>query len=202
MKNELALRGMFYRLNYAYKDKYLVEASGRYDGTSRFPKESRFGFFPSFSMGWRVSQESFMDGTKSWLDNLKIRASYGELGNQSVGNYYPYIPSMDITNMPLLLDASGNFPNSVLPPSLVSNNLTWESVASKNIGLDFTILGKKLDVSFDYFIRDTKNMLMRKTYPQILGAPAPQENAADLRNKGWELAVTWLTKLGKTGVTV
>lgn len=196
-KNEIALRGIFYRLNYAYKDKYLFETSGRYDGTSRFPKNDRFGFFPSFSMGWRVSEESFMDWTNGWLDNLKVRASYGELGNQSVGNYYPYIASMNITNMPLFFDGSGNFPNRVLPPSLISGSLTWETVASKNIGIDFTMLGRRLDVSFDYFMRDTKDMLMRKTYPGILGADAPQENAADLRNEGWELAVTWADNIGK-----
>ena len=83
-KSEIKLRGLFYRLNYSYKERYLFEANGRYDGTSRFPRASRFGFFPSFSVGWRISEEPFMAGTKEWLDNLKLRASYGMLGNQSV----------------------------------------------------------------------------------------------------------------------
>ncbi|WP_373519348.1 hypothetical protein [Pricia sp.] len=102
-KGEATLRGYFYRLNYIYKEKYLLEASSRYDGTSRFPSGDRFGLFPFISAGWRISNEGFMSGTRDWLDNLKIRASYGELGNQLLGsgsqllgndNFYPYIPSL------------------------------------------------------------------------------------------------------------
>ena len=194
-KNEIMLRGMFYRFNYSYKDKYLFEANGRYDGTSRFPKDDRFGFFPSFSLGWRISEESFMSSTKNWLDNLKVRASYGQLGNQNVGSYYPYISSMETGTSTFLLDNSGNLTNYIAPGGLVSNSLTWETVVSKNIGLDFTVLKGKLDVACDYFIRDTKDMLMEKEYPGVLGADAPSENAADLRNAGWELAVTWRDRM-------
>jgi TonB-linked SusC/RagA family outer membrane protein len=193
-KNEIMLRGMFYRLNYSYKDKYLFESNGRYDGTSRFPQKDRFGFFPSFSLGWRLSEEAFMEGASVWLDNLKIRASYGELGNQSVGAYYPYISTMASGTSTFLLDGGGNLTNIISPGGLVSNSLTWETVESKNVGIDFTIK-RKLDVSLDYFIRDTKNMLMEKSYPDPLGAEAPSENAADLRNTGWELAVTWHDKV-------
>ncbi len=196
-KNEIKLRGMFYRLNYSYKDKYLFEANGRYDGTSRFPKDSRFGFFPSFSLGWRLSEESFMARTKQWLDNLKLRASYGQLGNQSVGSYYPYISTMPSGTSAFLLDGSGILTNMISPGGLISSSLAWETVVSKNIGIDFTALKRKLDVSFDYFIRDTKDMLMSKNYPDVLGASAPSENAADLRNTGWELAVTWHNKFGR-----
>jgi TonB-linked SusC/RagA family outer membrane protein len=195
-KNEIMLRGLFYRLNYSYKDRYLFEANGRYDGTSRFPQKSRFGFFPSFSLGWRLSEESFMDGTNGWLDNLKIRASYGQLGNQNVGSYYPYISTMASGTSTFLLDGGGLLTNYIAPGGLISNSLTWETVDSKNIGIDFTLLERRLDVGFDYFIRDTKNMLMKKDYPGTLGAAAPSENAADLRNTGWELAVTWYDKVG------
>lgn len=194
-KNELMLRGMFYRLNYSFKDKYLFEANGRYDGTSRFPKDDRFGFFPSFSLGWRLSEESFMNSTKNWLDQLKIRASYGQLGNQNVGAYYPYISSMQSGTSTFLLDGGGNLTNYIAPGGLVSNSLTWETVVSKNIGVDLTLLNRKLDVTFDYFIRDTKDMLMEKSYPGPLGAASPSENAADLKNTGWELAVTWYDKI-------
>lgn len=196
-KNEIKLRGLFYRLNYSYKDRYLFEANGRYDGTSRFPRASRFGFFPSFSAGWRISEESFMASTKQWLDNLKLRVSYGQLGNQSVGSYYPYISTMSSGTSAYLLDASGILTNMISPGGLISNMLTWETVASKNAGIDFTLFNRKLDVNFDYFIRDTKDMLMSKNYPDVLGASAPSENAADLRNTGWELAVTWYNKFGK-----
>ncbi len=196
-KNEIMLRGLFYRFNYSYKNKYLFEANGRYDGTSRFPKKDRFGFFPSFSAGWRLSEEPFMNGTKGWLDNFKIRGSYGQLGNQNVGSYYPYISSMSPGTSTFLLDNGGTLTNTLAPGNLVSSTLTWETVISKNIGVDFTILNRKLDVSFDYFVRDTKDMLMEKTYPGTLGADAPSENAADLKNAGWELAVTWSDKINK-----
>jgi len=196
-KDQVSLRGAFYRLNYIYKDKYLLEVNGRYDGTSRFPKESRFGFFPSVSIGWRISKEPFMDRTSIWLDNLKIRASYGELGNQLLGsNYYPYISSMGSGMSPYIMSSSGRIPY-VSAPGLVSSSLTWETVATKNLGVDFTVLKQRLDLSFDAYIRDTKNMLMNVKYPGILGTSAPKENAADLRTKGWELSVTWRDGIGQ-----
>lgn len=196
-KNEVMLRGVFYRLNYSFQEKYLFEANGRYDGTSRFPKDRRFGFFPSFSVAWRITQEDFMAGTRNWLDHLKIRASYGELGNQNVGSYYPYISTMGSGTSNFLLDGSGNLTNIVTPGGLVSNSLTWETVNSKNIGLDMSVLGTKLDLSFDYFIRETNNMLMRRDYPGILGAASPNENAADLKNVGWEVSVTYNERFSK-----
>ncbi|WP_236974143.1 SusC/RagA family TonB-linked outer membrane protein [Membranihabitans maritimus] len=196
-KNEVMLRGLFYRVNYSFADKYLFEANGRYDGTSRFPEGSRFGFFPSFSAAWRISEEPFMNSAVNWLDNLKLRASYGELGNQSVGSYYPYISTMSPSTSTFLMDGSGVLTNMITPGGLVSNSLTWESVISKNVGLDITVLNQKLDVSFDFFVRDTRDMLMRRSYPGTLGASSPNENAADLKNTGWELSVNWNSGRGK-----
>ncbi len=200
-KQHVALRGAFYRLNYIYNDRYLVEANGRYDGTSRFPKEDRFGFFPSFSVGWRISNEAFMGGTTAWLDNLKLRASYGELGNQLLVDddndpiYYPYIPTMASGASGYMMNG-GVFTPYVSRPGLVSPTLTWETVVSQNVGLDFTMFGSRLDVSFDAYIRDTKDMLTRTEFPTELGVQAPQENAADLRTTGWELSATWRTRIG------
>ncbi|MEQ8647823.1 MAG: TonB-dependent receptor [Cyclobacteriaceae bacterium] len=195
-KQHTSLRGAFYRINYIFNDRYLVEANGRYDGTSRFPKDDRFGFFPSFSVGWRISNEAFMAGTSAWLDNLKIRASYGELGNQLLGNnFYPYIPTMAAGASGYMMNG-GAFTPYVQRPGLVSPTLTWETVVSQNLGLDFTMFGSRLDVSFDTYIRDTKDMLIRAEYPVELGQESPQENAADLRTTGWELAATWRTRLG------
>lgn len=194
-KEHTALRGAFYRLNYIFKDKYLFEANGRYDGTSRFGTDSRFGFFPSFSAAWRISNEGFMAGTKHYLDDLKFRVSYGTLGNQvvenanNVQNYYPYIPSMNVT--------TSNFPMStgyipvVLMPGLISPELTWETVITKNLGVDITLFKQKLSASFDIYTRATTDMLMRKDYPDILGTAAPFQNAADLINKGWEFSLKW-----------
>jgi len=194
-KSHVSLRGAFYRVNYNYKEKYLLELTGRYDGTSRFQQDSRFGFFPSFSAGWRISNENFMKSV-TWLDNLKLRASYGTLGNQLLGNnFYPYVASMGIGQSNYM------FANAAIPfvsaAGLVSPTLTWESVTSKNIGLDVTAFKGRLDMSFDAYTRDTKNMLMNVAYPALLGTNAPQENAADLRTTGWETAITYRDKINK-----
>ncbi|WP_065762457.1 SusC/RagA family TonB-linked outer membrane protein [Runella slithyformis] len=194
-KSHVSLRGAFYRVNYNYREKYLLELTGRYDGTSRFQQASRFGFFPSFSAGWRISNENFMKDI-TWLDNLKLRASYGTLGNQLLGNnFYPYVASMGIGQSNYM------FSNAAIPfvsaAGLVSPTLTWESVTSKNIGLDFTAFRGRLDVSLDAYTRDTKNMLMNVAYPDLLGTAAPQENAADLRTTGWESAITYRDKINK-----
>jgi TonB-linked SusC/RagA family outer membrane protein len=203
-KSQRALKGLFYRVNYIFKDRYLIEGDGRYDGTSRFPKDSRFGFFPSVSAGWRISKEKFMAGTQKWLDNLKLRASYGTLGNQLLGSdYYPYIPTMG-SGMADYIMSTGMIPY-VSPAGLVSPSLTWETVVSKNLGLDITMLDQRLDISADVYTRDTKNMLMNVSYPDILGTTAPKENAANLRTKGWELSTSWRDQIGKNwnyGVTL
>lgn len=195
-KSHLALRGVFYRINYSFRDKYLLEANGRYDGTSRFPTDSRFGFFPSVSVGWRISNEDFLAGTSNWLDNLKLRLSYGELGNQQLSSYYPYIATMGIGQSTFIMSGTNRTPY-VSPAGLVSNDLTWETVVTKNVGLDFTILKQRLDASFDLYTRDTKDMLTNVTYPDLLGTSAPDANAADLRTSGWELSVTWHDMIGK-----
>ncbi|HET8736804.1 MAG TPA: SusC/RagA family TonB-linked outer membrane protein, partial [Pricia sp.] len=202
-ESDVSLRGGFYRLNYIFRDRYLLEANGRYDGTSRFPTDDRFGFFPSFSAGWIISEESFMESTSSWLDQLKVRGSYGTLGNQSVednnGNdiFYPYISNLNSGTSPYIL-SSGRTPY-VGPGGLVSDALTWETVESKNIGLDFTMFKNKLDVSADYYTRDTKDMLMSVGQPSLLGTDAPSTNAADLRTTGWELSLTWRDTFGDKG---
>ena len=181
-----ALRGAFYRLNYTYDDKYIVEFNGRYDGSSKFPKDKRFGFFPSGSVAWRLDRENFLSDV-NWIDLLKIRASYGELGNQSVSNY-GYIPSMSVYQSGYII--GGKRPLSISSPSLVSDNYTWEKVKTSNIGLDVAMFNNKLSASFDYYNRSTIGMLtLGRDLPNILGASEPRENAADLKTKGWELSV-------------
>lgn len=199
-KQHFSLRGVFYRFNYIYKDRYLFEANGRYDGTSRFPKEDRFGFFPSFSAGWRVSEEAFMEGTRDWLDNFKIRASYGTLGNQVIKiggqqQYYPYIATMGIGTSPYMMTGGARTP-FVSPPGLVSPSLTWETVQTRNLGFDFTFLNSRLDASFDVYTRDTKDMLADVVFPATLGTSAPKQNAADLRTRGWEATLNWRDRIG------
>lgn len=199
-EEDFSLRGVFYRFAYNFNDRYLLEANGRYDGSSRFPTDSRFGFFPSFSAGWRISEEAFMQDI-TWLNNLKLRASYGQLGNQILQRqngsqiYYPSIATLDAGYSPYQF-TSGLIP-FISAPGLVSPSLTWENVISRNIGLDVSLWNNKLDASFDYFTRDTRDMLMNVQYPDILGTTAPQENAADLRTSGWEVSVTWKDRPSK-----
>jgi TonB-linked SusC/RagA family outer membrane protein len=195
-RSHLALRGAFSRLNYTYNNKYLFEFSGRYDGSSRFPKKSRMAFFPSGSVGWRISDEPFMHSAKSWLDNLMLRVSYGSIGNQLLGNnYYAYINSMAVGQGYAIMGGSNI--SYITPADLVSSKLTWETVTTQNVGLDIMAFSQRLNISADAYFRDTKNMLMKKSYPEILGADAPFTNSADMRTRGWELSVNWSDKIGK-----
>lgn len=192
-----AVRGAFYRLNYIYNDKYLLELDGRYDGSSRFPPDEHYGFFPSASAGWRISEEPFFKGLTAVVNNLKLRASYGSLGNdQSLGNY-DFIPTLGSGQIGNIL--GGVQPTAVYPPNLVAPNLTWEKVYSKDIGADIALFDR-LDASFDWYERDTKDMITKGfQLPAVLGATQPKENAADLRTNGWELNLNYHDQLQLAG---
>lgn len=186
-----AVMGVFGRFNYIYKDKYIVEFNGRYDGSSRFPENDRFGFFPSASLGWRLDQENFFKVDA--INVFKLRVSYGTLGNQSVSDF-GYIPSMSTYNSGYLVD--NNRPLSISAPGMVSSNYTWEEVTSQNVGLDIEFLESKVQFNLDLYTRDTEGMLtLGKDLPSVLGTSEPNENAADLRTKGWEVAVNYRDNL-------
>ena len=197
--NQWAIRGAFFRLFYAYDDKYLVQVNGRYDGSSRFPKDDRFAFFPTFSLGWRLSQEKFWKPIAHIVNDFKIRGSYGALGNQVLlqgGNdmYYPYISTYTTGEVGYLF--SGEKQMGVYAPGLVSDQLTWETVKQWDLGFNFSMFDSKLTGEFDYYVRTTEDMLTKsKTLPYILGVSEPQMNAADLRTSGWEVALTWKSAL-------
>lgn len=197
--NQWAIRGAFFRLFYAYDDKYLVQVNGRYDGSSRFPKDDRFAFFPTFSLGWRLSQEKFWKPIAHIVNDFKIRGSYGALGNQVLlqgGNdmYYPYISTYTTGEVGYLF--SGEKQMGVYAPELVSDQLTWETVKQWDLGFNFSMFDSKLTGEFDYYVRTTEDMLTKsKTLPSILGVSEPQMNAADLRTSGWEVALTWKSAL-------
>ena len=183
-----AVRGAFFRFNYIFKDRYIVEFNGRYDGSSRFPSKDRFGFFPSASAAWRVDQESFMEGAY-FLSNLKLRGSFGSLGNQNVSTY-GYIPTMSTTEASYLV--GGELPLRISYPGLVSDNYSWEKVETTNFGVDVGIFDNTITASFDAYRRNTIGMLtVGKDLPNVLGASEPSENAADLRTDGWELSVSY-----------
>ena len=188
-RSSYALRGMFYRLNYIFNNKYIIETNGRYDGTSRFPKDDRFVFNPSASVAWVMSEEKFFKPLTNVVDHLKLRASYGSLGNQDVSTY-AYIATMGSGKTSVILD--GKQPVYVSAPGLVSSSLTWETVTTKDIGIDLNLFNNRLTASFDYYIRDTKDMLTKgATLPGVLGTSEPNENAADLQTKGWDLTLGW-----------
>jgi TonB-linked SusC/RagA family outer membrane protein len=195
--SELALRGYFGRLGYIYDNKYILEFNGRRDGTSRYPAGNRWGFFPSGSAGWVLSQEKFFEPVKDALkiSMLKLRGSYGVLGNQVIkdanGNeiYYPYIATMSPSTAGPLID--GNPPVGVLQPaSSPASDLTWEVARTINGGIDLSLFDGKFDASFDLYTRYTEGMLTKsKTLPALYGITEPRTNAADLKTKGWELNV-------------
>jgi len=186
--SEWSLRGLFYRLSYDYQDKYLLEFNGRYDATSRFPSTYRWGFFPSASVGWLMNKESFFQNLTDTFNMFKLRASYGSLGNQNIGNYayYPTLPNGLYNGYAI----NGLTLNYIESPALNPTEITWEEVNTLNLGTDIALLDNRLSMSFDWFQRDTNGMLAEgTTLPSVLGAASPLENAADLRTKGFELSL-------------
>lgn len=190
---EWATAGVFYRANYSFKNKYLLELNGRYDGSSKFPASQAFGFFPSASAGWKISEEKFMEGSSKWLNNLKLRASYGSLGN---GNIAPYTFMETISSAASPVIMNGIFPNYIQKPAVLPNGLTWEKSTTLDIGLDAEMLKRRLTATFDWYQRKTTDMItFGQPLPSVFGASAPRGNFADLITKGWELSVNWTDQI-------
>ena len=190
--SETGSAGFFGRINYNYKDRILLELNGRYDGSSKFPENNRWAFFPSASAGWRISEEPFFAPVKSVVNNAKIRASYGEIGNQEVGsNMYIATIARQGSNVNWLGTGSTKMDTFGMP-KMVSSTLSWETLATTNFGIDLGFLNGELNATFDWFQRDTKNMLAPgQTMPRVLGASAAYENAGTLRSRGWEITIDW-----------
>ena len=181
--------GFFGRINYAYKNKYLLELNGRFDGSSRFPKTEIWGFFPSMSAGYIISEEPFMKSIKPVLSFLKIRGSYGSVGNQDVGSY-AFVPTMSTTTSGWWIGNTNQV--TINTPTVVSRTLTWETVTTTDIGLDTRFFNSSLGVTFDWYRRATTNMLSAGvTLPSSFGATSPRRNYGEMETKGWELAVDY-----------
>lgn len=196
-QNEYATAGFFGRINYDYKGKYLLEIAGRYDGTSRFQQDHRWGFFPSGSVGWKISDENFFKPVKDAWNLLKIRYSYGRLGNQQVG-YYDYIRTVSLSKQSYLFGGDKPIGASIASPN--ASDLTWETIEQHNVGVDMAFLNNRLTFTGEAYIRDTKNMLSAGiALPAVYGADSPKMNTADLRTKGYELQIGWRdqVKLGR-----
>lgn len=190
--DEWAIRGAFYRFNYDYKGRYLVEFNGRFDLSSKFPTDSRLGIFPSASAAWRVSEERWYEPIKDVVNSMKLRASYGTLGNQDVG-CYDYIATMESKSGNYI--SNGSLNTYLSTPDAVSSNFTWERTQTLDFGVDLTLLGNRLVASYDWFRRDTKDMLTQgQALPSVFGTDEPMENAADLRTRGFELSIEWRDK--------
>ncbi|HLW10378.1 MAG TPA: SusC/RagA family TonB-linked outer membrane protein, partial [Fermentimonas sp.] len=199
--SEYTIRGGFFRLNYNYLNKYLLEVNGRYDGSSKFPKSNRFGFFPSLSAGWQIAEEGFMEPTRNWLDQLKLRFSWGSIGNQAISPYQ-YTPAMGINSSNGVWLINGEKVVTIQSPGLVSSTFTWENVETSDIGLDVSVLNNRLTGTFDWYQRDTKGMITKAgaiELPSVVGTEAPAQNGADMRTNGWEVALSWRDRVGNLG---
>lgn len=184
-----AIAGGFYRINYDFKERYLVEINGRYDGSSKFPTDQQWAFFPSASAGWRVSEESFWNVDRKYLSNVKIRASYGRLGNGNI-DPYTFMENFNIKQSDRIIN--GARPQETRQPNVVPAGLTWEKSATANYGLDFAAINDRVQVSMDYYNRSTTDMFtVGPTLPEIFGTVVPKGNYADLVTRGWELSVAW-----------
>lgn len=199
-----ALASAFGRVNYAYKEKYLFEAQGRYDGNSRFYSSKRWLFYDGFSAGWRISQEKFMENVK-FVNELKLRAAYGTAGGQGgkdgQGNLIitptDYFPTVNLGNAgPILGGYTSRSITAAPNATIVDSTKTWEKLTNKNIGVDFALLNNRLTGSFDYFWKENKNMFFLQTLQAISGVNFPYRNGGNIKVWGWEMAINWRDRIG------
>ncbi len=186
-QTDWALRSVFGRLNYNYKERYLLEANARYDGSSRFAQGNKYALFPSFSVGWRIVNEPFMKKLSNTVTDLKLRASWGKLGNQNIG-LYPFAAFVGIGNSNYVFDGKVNTGASL--NEMANPSIRWESTAVTNFGIDAT-LWSKFDFTFEYFIRRTTDILLRLDIPKTIGLTAPYQNAGIVENKGWDFTMSY-----------
>lgn len=185
------------RVNYAYADRYLATVNFRADGSSRFAKHNRWGYFPSFSLGWRISSEPFFQKSAltSWVDNLKLRAGWGQNGNQRIDAQAPL--TLIATDAEKKWWFGHGFVTGYVPSYQGNSDIKWETSEQTNIGLDMTLLHNTLDMSFDYYIKKTKDMLLQNPVPSFGGYPnSPFVNAGDVRNNGFEFVANYHNHAG------
>lgn len=191
--SEYALQAVFGRLNYDYQGKYLFEANLRYDGSSRFAEGYRWGLFPSVSAGWRISEEAFWDDLKSVANNLKLRGSWGQLGNQNTLN--GFYPSQSTVNIGTNYIFDKNITSGAALTTMANSIISWETTTMSNIGLEFGLF-RKFEFTADYYHRVTDDILLNLAIPLIIGQTAPAQNAGKLENRGWEIGTTYNDRFG------
>lgn len=201
-KWEEAILSYFSRVNYAYKSRYMVEAQARYDGSSKFQSRDRWAFFWGTSIGWRITEEKFMQPVKSWLDDLKLRTSYGEVGNQSGIDRYSGVQLYNFHQGAGALIGGEKLSYFDTNGKLVSRDRTWERVKNYNIGLDAVMLQSRLSLTVEAFWKNVDNMLIDVRYPGILGDSAPTANKGKFKAWGYEGSLTWRDKIGNVNYHV
>ena len=190
--NRSVLTSILGRVFYSYKNKYLITATIRRDGSSKFGKNNRYGNFPSASVGWNMAEEQFMDNF-SWLDQLKIRGGYGVLGNQEIDNYQYSSTITTGINYP---DGNGGLIQGAFPKDFANPDIKWESTAMTNVGIDFVAFNNRLSITADWYVKNTKDILLTVPIPiSSGGANDPVRNAGKIRNKGFEFNVAWNTNV-------
>jgi len=189
--SQWAIRSLFSRLSYGFNNKYLLDATLRYDGSSRFRPDKRWGLFPGVSLAWRISEEPFARRHLSTFDDLKLRVSYGETGNQEGINLYDYLQLITIGGRGPYPFGTGGQDQSAYLSGMVAKDRTWETIATTNVGWDATLLSSRLNVTFDYFVKRNKDMLVPINAPALLGATPPFANAGSLKAWGFETSVGW-----------
>ena len=192
-----AIRSGFGRVSYNWNERYLLEGNLRYDLSSRFHKSNRSGLFPSVSAGWRISEENFMAATRTYLDNLKIRVSWGMLGNQYVGSSnYPYLSVLQAYTSGISM-IGANATTGYVQSTLSNPNLSWEKIKMLDLGFDLAMFSNRLTFSFDWYNKDTDGILLKLNYPAQLGAKPSEQNAGKVNNKGWEMDLNWRSQAGE-----
>ena len=189
--SQWAIQSLFSRLSYGFNNKYLLDATLRYDGSSRFRPDKRWGLFPGVSLAWRISEEPFARRHLSTFDDLKLRVSYGETGNQEGINLYDYLQLITIGGRGPYPFGTGGQDQSAYLSGMVAKDRTWETIATTNVGWDATLLSSRLNVTFDYFVKRNKDMLVPINAPALLGATPPFANAGSLKAWGFETSVGW-----------
>ena len=191
--------GYFGRINYDYKGIYLLELNGRYDGSSRFPAGDKWAFFPSMSLGYRFTEEGYWKNLHDVISNGKLRFSYGEIGNEAIGDNMFISTISPVAQSKLYwMDKNGNKLNQFQLPDWVSSSLTWERIKTTDIGVDLSFLNDDLSLTFDWYQRTTNDMLaLGKAIPDVAGASAPFTNAGSLRTRGWELSLSYRKQINK-----
>jgi tonB-linked outer membrane protein, susC/ragA family len=197
--NEYTSNSVFGRIMYDYDNRYLIQANVRHDGSSRFARKYRWGTFPSVSAGWAISEEKFMKSTRNWLSFLKVRASWGMLGNERIGDsYYPYMSLMNF-NSALFYDEDGNVVSeqTAAMKNLAVEDISWETTTSTDVGIDMAFFNSRLRANFDYYWKTTTDMLLDIQIPNFMGYGTPKTNAGTMSTHGFDLELGWNDRVGE-----